>query len=449
VRLPRIFGKKRGHRRTGSQAWGSFGDGLFHGVLVFAGIVFATLLISGVAVPEWRINHDFIETRGRVLGKGLVKRTVDDPLGSASATWRPTVRVRYEVDDTSRETWTRSQPSVAAPDRAAAIARLDAWEIGDEVPLWYDPSDPTAVVLERGYNWWMWLLALLLPGALLAFGGSGLVRAVRRWGRSEESLAAATGIPGLLAPRSPATAATTDHPGLPPCDDLVNSPGTQLRYRLPLESPENWTLFGLGLFAAFWNLVLLVLAIGVGLEFTSGRIDWLLLALLVPFAVVGGGAIALVVRGLVLAAAVGTTQLEISDHPLLPGGTYDVLLAQGGSGRIRTLNLALELVEQATFRQGTDARTENLVVWRRQFDAWSDVALLPGARFEVRSSITIPADAMHSFTSEHNAVRWRLVVQGVPARWSAFLRVFPVAVYPDAAIRPSAHVPARLREATT
>ncbi len=448
MRLPRIFGKKRGHRRTGSEAWGSFGDGLFHGVLVCAGVVFGALLISGVAVPEWRINHDFVEARGRILAKGLVKRTIDDPLGSAANTWRPTVRVRYEADGTTREAWTRSQPSGGSPARDAAVDRLAAWEIGDDVTIWYDPSDPATVVLERGYNWWMWLLALLLPGALLAFGGSGLVRAVRRWGRSEEALAAATGIPGLLAPRPSATAAATEYPGVPPCDDLVNSPGTQLRYRLPLESPENWTLLGLGLFAAFWNLVLLVLAVGAGLEFTSGRIDWLLLALLVPFVAVGGAAIVLVARGLLLAAAVGTTQLEISDHPLLPGGTYDVLLAQGGSGTIRKLTLALELVEQATFRQGTDARSDTLVVWRRQFDAWSDVALLPGARFEVRSTIAIPADAMHSFSSEHNAVRWRLVVRGVPARWPAFQRMFPVAVYPGVATQSHAAGQAILGEAT-
>lgn len=430
MRLPRIFGKKRGHRRTGSQAWGSFGDGLFHGALVCAGLVFGAVLISGVAVPEWRINHDFIETRGRVLGKGLVKRTVEDPLGAAATTWRPTLRVRFDADGTAREAWTHSQPAAGTSDREAAAAGLAAWEIGSAVPVWYDPADPTVVVLERGYNWWMWMLALLLPGALLAFGGSGLARAVRRWGRSEEAVAAAAGIPELLAAR-PAAAAGPEHPAVPPCDDLVNSPGTQLRYRLPLESPENWTLLGLGLFAAFWNAVLLVLAVGAGFEFTSGRVDWLLLALLVPFVAVGGAAIALVVRGLVLSAAVGTTQLEISDHPLLPGGTYDVLVAQGGSGRIRELTLTLEAVEQATFRQGTDARTDSLVVWRRQCDAWSDVVLQPGTRFEVRTSISIPADAMHSFASEHNAVRWRLVIRGLPARWPAFVRVFPLAVFPS------------------
>jgi hypothetical protein len=29
VRLPRLYAKKRGHRRTGDREWGAFGDGLF------------------------------------------------------------------------------------------------------------------------------------------------------------------------------------------------------------------------------------------------------------------------------------------------------------------------------------------------------------------------------------------------------------------------------------
>jgi hypothetical protein len=40
---------------------------------------------------------------------------------------------------------------------------------------------------------------------------------------------------------------------------------------------------------------------------------------------------------------------------------------------------------------------------------------------------------MHSFTSAHNAVRWRLVVRGTPERWPAFSRVFPIVVFPPAA----------------
>lgn len=151
-------------------------------------------------------------------------------------------------------------------------------------------------MLERGYNWWMWLLALLLPGALLGFGITGLVRTARRWGRSEEAIAASTGLVDLLDPSRRPPAGAGVMPGVPACDDLVNSPGTVLRYRLPIESADTWTLFGLGLFAVLWNAVLAVLAVGAGLDLAGGRIDWLLLVLLVPFAAIGCTGIVLFVH---------------------------------------------------------------------------------------------------------------------------------------------------------
>jgi hypothetical protein len=432
VRLPTLLGKKRGHRRTGSQAWGSFGEGLFHAVLVGAGIVFAGLLISGVAVPEWRLNHDFLETRCRIRGTGLLRRTVEDPPGSFVTTWAPALLLRYEADGRTMESWSRARATAFA-DRTQALERLSGFRIGEQVTGWYDPSDPSTIVLERGFNWWMWLLALLLPGALLGFGGTGLLRALRRWGRSEEAIAASRGFSALLgAPKGPTRDPQT-FPGVPSCDDLVNSPGTILRYRLPIESPENWTLLGLGLFAALWNAVVVVFGVGAGLDLLGGRSDRLLLTLLVPFIGVGVAAVVLFVRRLIITTAVGTTQVEVSDHPLRPGGRYDVLLAQAGSGLLRELALELQMEEQATFRQGTDTRTETRSVYRRRVSTWNDLQLDPGRRFEERVAIDIPREAMHSFSSEHNQVRWRLVVRGVPARWPSFLRTFPMVVFPSEA----------------
>lgn len=340
MRLPRFFGKKRGHRRTGSQAWGSFGEAVFYAAMVAAGLCFAGLLVTGS------------------LGVG------------SEATARP---------------WAR---------------------------------------------WWLWLFSLLIPGALLAFGASGLLRIVRGWGKSEERRAAAEGLANLIESMTPPADARRPPPGVPTCDDLVNSPGTILRYRLPIESPESWTLVGMGLFAVLWNAVLGVLAVGAGLDLLSGRVEWVLLAVLVPFFAVGVAGVVLFVRRLFLTTAVGTTQLEISDHPLLPGGSYDVLLAQGGAGTFASLTLTLEVEEMASFRQGTDTRTERIIVWRELVKEWKDVQITPGVRFETHVTITIPAGAMHSFTSEHNAVRWRIVVAGRPERWPAFTRVFPLVVYP-------------------
>ena len=353
MRLPQFFGKKRGHRRTGSHLWGSFGEGLFYACLVAAGIVFGGLLLSGM--------------------------------------------VRYA------------------------------------------PADGQPVPLPWAYAWCVWLLTMLIPGALLAFGGSGLTRVVRAWGKSEERRAASERMPEMLDAMGHAVGEAPGHPGVPTCDDLVNSPGTILRYRLPIESPESWTLFGFGLFAGLWNAVVVVLAVGAGFELVSGRTDWLLLALLVTFLAVGIGGIVVFVRALVLATAVGPTQIEICDHPLLPGEQYDVLLAQGGSGVFRSLELFLEVEELATFRQGTDTRTERTIVYREPVREWRDVQPVPGARFETHATIMIPPDAMHSFASEHNAIKWRIVVRGSPERWPVFVRVFPVVVFPaPAAISPVA-----------
>jgi hypothetical protein len=427
VRLPRFFAKKRGHRRTGSEAWGSFGEGLFHAVLVVAGLVFGGLLLTGVAVPEWRINHDFLPATATVVGKGLGRRP-----GPTGPTWQPCLLVQYQTDagpDDPRKSWTFLGSPLSDRDRALTTL-AGHLPLGSTAPCWYDPADPAAVVLSRGYNWRMWALTLLLPGALLAFGGAGLGRVLARWGKSEERrAAAATGPLGPLAGR-PTEAA--GYPGVPPCDDLVNSPGTVLRFRLPSSGPESWTLLGLGLFAALWNTVLVVLAVTAGLDLLGGRIDWLLLAVLVPFVAVGIAGIVIFAREFVLTTAVGTTQLEISDHPLCPGGRYEVLLAQGGVGEFGELALAIEVEEQATYRQGTDTRIERRVVWHRPLESWQNVQVAPGTRFEGRSLLELPASAMHSFASEHNAVSWRVVVRGQAARWPEFSRSFPVIVHPAA-----------------
>lgn len=427
MRLPRFFSKKRGHRQTGSEVWGSIGEAVFHGVLVVAGVGFASLLITGIAVPEWRINHDFLESRGTVVGRGLARRVTGSAAASETS-WQASLRLRYAAGGEPVEAWAFDGPVEA--DRGRALQRLDRTKLGAEVVCWYDPARPTHVVLSRGYNWWMWALTLLLPGALMAFGGAGLWRSLGRWGRSEERQAAAGRRP--RDPLADGPPLMDGLPGVPSCEDLVNSPGTILRYRLPIESPESWNLLGFGLFAALWNAVVVLLAVNAGLDLLGGRIDWLLLAVLVPFVVVGVAGVVTFIRSLVLATAVGTTQLEISAHPLRPGGTYEALLAQGGTGAFRNLEMSLELEERATFRQGTDTRTERLVVWKAPLGSWQGLQLAPGTRFEARATIHVPATAMHSFASEHNAVSWRIVIRGRPARWPAFTRTFPVVVFPAA-----------------
>ena len=428
VRLPTFFNKKRGNRRTGLPAWGSLGEGIYHAVLFVAGLIIGVLMLAGIAVPEWRINNQFIGVDGRLIGKGLARHTLRDVFGGAKYSWRPALLVQYDVDGDEVQSWNTVHSSETHETRDVAVHQLDNWELGAYVRCWYDPGDIETVVLKRGYSWWLWLLTLLLPGALVTFGATGLLHSLKAWGRSEERQAAQFG--RLLETFASPLPESVGFPTIPACDNLVNSPGMMLRFRLPTESPELWSLIGAGLFSGLWNVVVVLLAVNVGFNVVGGRADLWLLGLLAPFVVVGVASIGLFCRQLFFVTAVGPTHVEISGHPLCPGNNYQVLLSQAGSASFRKLELFLELEEQATFRQGTDVRTERQIVWQFLIRRWKDVEPLPGTPFEAEEQLQLPSKAMHSFHSTHNAVSWRLVLRGVPKRWPAFERVFPVVVFP-------------------
>ena len=393
-----------------------------------AGLTIGVLMLAGVAVPELRINNQFIEVNGRLIGKGLARHTLRDVFGGAKYSWRPALLVQYEVEGEDVESWNTVHSSETSETRAFALHELDDWELGGQLRCWYDPDDIKTVVLKQGYSWWLWLLALLLPGALVAFGVTGLLQSLQSWGRSEERQAVQFG--RIFETFTSPPPETVGFPTIPACDNLVNSPGTMLRFRLPTESPEAWSLIGAGLFSGLWNVVVILLAVNVGFDIAGGRANLWLLGLLAPFTIVGLASVALFFRQLFLITAIGPTHVEISGHPLRPGNQYQVLLSQAGSVSFRKLELFLELEEQATFRQGTDVRTERQVVWQSLIRRWNNVEPLPGTPFEAEVQLQLPSKAMHSFSTTHNTVSWRLVLRGVPERWPALVRVFPVVVFP-------------------
>jgi hypothetical protein len=136
---------------------------------------------------------------------------------------------------------------------------------------------------------------------------------------------------------------------------------------------------------------------------------------------------------LVLNSGMAQTTVEVSELPLMPGHTCQVVVAQHGQATMRLLELAIVCEEETTFTQGTDIRTEVRTVFRRAHLERRDFTLAPGRPFTESSSIEVPLTAMHSFQSPHNAVRWKLVVRCEPKGWPAFERDFPVVVYPGEA----------------
>jgi len=419
----RFFGKKRGQRRTGSKTLGRAGLGLFSAICFAVGIISLAFIVLKFSIPEWRANHEFVETTCRVLAT----RAAADSDGLT----RPEIEVEYAVDGDNLTVWSHYDISgIYQSDANRTRAVLERFEPGKECPGWYDPQRPETVVLRRGYTWFAWLM-LLLPAAFISIGGGGLAYAMLTWGKSTERLAAsggrATGLELLL----PAYG-TEEFPYVPDPHDLNDSPGTRLKYRLPTGTGR-WRLLAIVLVCVFWNGVVAFFARMAVLAFQRGEPDWFLTVFLVPLALAGLALVGLLVRELVVATAVGPTLVEISAHPLLPGREYDMLMSQSGRLSIGSLQVKLVCEEVARYRQGTNTRTATRRVYEETLVSREAFDIQPGVPFEVRARLKVPTEAMHSFTADHNEIDWKIVVNAAITRWPDFERTFPLIVRPDVA----------------
>ncbi|MCC7086579.1 MAG: DUF3592 domain-containing protein [Pirellulales bacterium] len=425
----RLFTKKRGHRRSGSKTLASAGEILFFGFVFVVGAVFLILLLAKIVLPEWRANHEFVETTARVLDK-----RIDEQIGRGrTATFRPQVEIQYRVGEKEYRIWTYDITGAYSRGRDDKRALLDPLEIGGQYKCWFDPLDPDRAVLVRGYSWWFWLL-VLAPAGFMLIGGGRLIYALWQWGKSPEHRAV-QGRPGRLELLNELDIRSKLLPSVPRDDNITNSPGTHLKYRLPIEGSHGWRLFAATMTSLLWNgIVSLFIVIAIR-NHLRGTPDWWLDLFIVPFFATGGFLTYFFVRELLIATGVGPTQIELSDHPLVPARDYEVYISQAGHLTMNRFELSLECEESATYRLGTDARTERRRVFHRAIFEQRNFEVRPGTPYEAHCRFDAPSGAMHSFKSDHNEVQWKLVVRGDAAGWPDFERSFPVVVLPPAEMR--------------
>jgi len=277
-----------------------------------------------------------------------------------------------------------------------------------------------------------WLLVLVTASSVI-LGGGGLIWTVLHVGTSIERRsalarqAAESDIVHAAVPRP------RNYPTLPPFEGLTNSPGIELAYRLPAAQTPGWQLLAITVFAMLWNFVVCLLTVSVISGHIAGRHEWLLTALIIPFWVVCYWSVRAFLQLLLQSSGMGQTTIEVSDLPLLPGREFQVVIAQHGQVTMKSLQLWLVCEEEATFTQGTDIRTETREVYRQSYFEHRDFRIEPGIPFTGTCGVPVPANAMHSFQSAHNLVRWKLVVRGEAESWPVFERGFPIVVYPGEA----------------
>jgi hypothetical protein len=162
----------------------------------------------------------------------------------------------------------------------------------------------------------------------------------------------------------------------------------------------------------------------------AGKPEWFLTFFCIPFIAIGFFLIYGFFHQLLVTTGIGPTLMELSDHPLHPGGEYQLFLSQTGRLSVNCLTLSLICEEEATYRQGTDTRTESSKVFQQEILRQENFEIPPGIPFEIQIELRIPESAMHSVASAHNRIGWTLVVNGDVEGWPNFERSFPVILFP-------------------
>lgn len=273
-----------------------------------------------------------------------------------------------------------------------------------------------------------WVMGIVSIAAIV-IGATRLVFRVMHLNASDELRSVIATKAAALERLAPGQGSDTGLPNVPRGRAITDSPGEHLTYRLPMVTGQDGIL-GPALLAWFWNTAWIILLAVVVSGFWIGRPRWILTGLLVPFALIGRWSFLYFVTQMKQRLGVGPTVVEINDHPLKPGGIYDLFVSQAGRLKLKRLSVELVCEEETFFRQGTDVRVERHQAFGKYLSRERDVEVDPQVPWEQQFRVEIPKDVMHSFAGTHNAIRWKFVVKGDSRPWPSFCRSYPVVVHP-------------------
>ena len=394
-----LTGKKENTLLTGCIMVGFFGAFFLAGSAVMW-FLLGRPLVRIVEARSWT------ETPCTIVSSEVMAHAGDD-----STTYSVAVHYRYRVQGREYESdrYDFSTGSSSGYDAKQAI--VERFTPAAPCTCYVDPADPTRAVLDRSFQKSYWIGLLGLP--FFAVGAGGLFFLARAGLKR--------GSPGKAA-----TAVRSRGIPAPPLGPIRLRPKT-----------GPWKkLFGALAVNFFWNGIVGVFIFVLARDWRAGNHAWMPILILVPFALIG----LLLLSGLpyaFLALFNPRPFLELERAECAPGESVGATFRLSGLlGRMDRLEVALEGKEAITVTSrsgGKSSTSRRDKMFHRSLVYESG----PGALVERQATITIqvPADTMHTFSSDHNEVRWRLHVRGEIRNWPDIDEEFDLHVPPRRGLR--------------
>lgn len=282
---------------------------------------------------------------------------------------------------------------------------------------------------------WIFAVSLIV---VLAFSTIGLLRMLTvlwRVGASAERRGAIVSRARDVELLNQLTSEAPFLPTIPQQGNLALRRGDRLRFRLNAVGSTRWSLLTVGTASAICAMLttaLIVLAVDSAVR---GVTDWVAVILAAALSLATIWMLIQFFKLLLVQTAVGPSDLEISDLPLVAGQSYMAFLTQPARLRLRLLELTLACDEQATFRQGTDIRTESQQVYSQLLFRKRGVDVEESQHFQTAIEFRVPERAMHSFRSKNNSLQWYIRLVATVTGWPTIERRFPLIVIPQSIAR--------------
>lgn len=392
--------------------------------LVFAGfgigftwMSFVLPLLNSRAAASWP------ETKCKIVSSKIESHR--DSEGDTS--YSPSIKYEFEVNGA---TFTGERYSFSRTNgpRSAAKAVVDKYPVGSQPNCLYDPLDPGQSVLTRNFEarfYW----TVLFPLVFLAIGIGLLFATITGWGFGKKQSTSISGSTDVSMLKQPITGlssgASQDLSGFHHADS--EDERWSAPQKLKTESSRLVMFFVTLGFAAFWNGILSVFIVGF---INEGGGVWgrLFMGLfLTPFVLVGLALLAGVVY-MFLTLFNPRFEVAMSSGAVPLGGDVDIAWELAGSSRrLRSLKLEIQGEQSATYRQGTDTRTDTEV-----FEVIPICEATKRTDIEFGSAtVRIPESTMHTFEADRNKITWSVVLKGEIPWWPDVSEKFPFRVKPD------------------
>jgi hypothetical protein len=189
------------------------------------------------------------------------------------------------------------------------------------------------------------------------------------------------------------------------------------------------------IFAVIWNGVTSVFVLQLVRGWIKGNPDWFQTVFMTPFVLIGLGVIAFGIHAF-LGLFNPQPILELPRRVVGLGEELSIAWRfSKNPHKVRSFLIEVLMKESATYQCGTDSVTETDVMLRIEVCRAdrSDASGASGGDRDIAqtsATITIPADAMHSFEARCNRIHWAIRVHGEIPRWPDINDEYDISITP-------------------